>query len=100
MEENITKRLNLEEIEIYSNASRTAIESAFNNTFGCGAIKYFIKMKIECAKTYIREGNYNVTQIAEILAYDSVHYFSRQFKQVTGMSPKEYSRSIKAIERN
>jgi len=100
MEENITKRLTLDDLEVYTNASRTAIESAFNNTFGCGAIKYFIKMKIECAKVYIREGNYNVTQIAEILAYDSVHYFSRQFKQVTGMSPKEYSKSIKAIERN
>ena len=100
MEENITKRLTLEDIETHTNASRTAIENAFNNTFGCGAIKYFIKMKIECAKIYIREGNYNVTQIAEILAYDSVHYFSRQFKQVTGMSPKEYSKSIKAIERN
>lgn len=99
MEEKITKRLTLDELEIHTNASRTAIENAFYNTFGCGAIKYFIKMKIECAKIYIREGNYNVTQIAEMLAYDSVHYFSRQFKQVTGMSPKEYSKSIKAIER-
>lgn len=100
MEENIDKRLTLEEVERYTNASRTAIENAFNNTFGCGAIRYFIKMKIECAKIYIREGNYNVTQIAEMLAYESVHYFSRQFKQITGMSPKEYSKSIKAIERN
>ena len=39
MEENITKRLTLDDLEVYTNASRTAIESAFNNTFGCGAIK-------------------------------------------------------------
>jgi len=100
MEENITKRLTLEELEMHTNASRTAIESAFNHTFRCGAIKYFIKMKIECAKIYIREENYNMTQIAEILGYESMHYFSRQFKQITGMSPKEYSKSIKSIERN
>lgn len=100
MEENISKRLSLEEIEIHTNTSRTAIESAFNNIFGCGAIKYFIKLKIEYAKVYIREENYNMTQIAELLGYESVHYFSRQFKQVTGMSPKEYSKSIKAIERH
>lgn len=100
MEDNIAKRLTLEELEIYANTSRTAIESAFNKAFGCGAIKYFIKIKTEYAKIYIREENYNITQIAELLGYESVHYFSRQFKQITGMSPKEYSKSIKAIERN
>ena len=99
LDENITKRITLEDLEMHTNTSRTAIENAFNNAFGCGAIKYFIKMKIDYAKMYIREGNYNVTQIAEMLSYESVHYFSRQFKQVTGMSPKEYSKSIKAIER-
>ena len=100
LDENITKRITLEDLEMHTNTSRTAIENAFNNAFGCGAIKYFIKMKIDYAKMYIREGNYNVTQIAEMLSYESVHYFSRQFKQVTGMSPKEYSKSIKAIERH
>lgn len=100
LDDNITKRITLDDLETYTNTSRTAIETAFNNNFGCGAIKYFIKMKIEYAKMYIREGNYNVTQIAEMLSYESVHYFSRQFKQITGMSPKEYSKSIKAIERH
>ena len=100
MEENISKKITLEDLEIHTNASRTAIENAFKNILGCGAINYFIKMKIECAKTYIREENYNMTQIAELLGYESMHYFSRQFKQIMGMSPKEYSKSIKAIERN
>jgi len=100
MDENISRKMTLDELEVHTHTSRTAIENAFNNAFNCGAIKYFIKMKIDYAKIYIREGNYNVTQIAEMLGYESVHYFSRQFKQVTGMSPKEYSKSIKAIERN
>ena len=54
-------------------------------------------MKIECAKTYIREDSYNITQIADMLGYESIHYFSRQFKKITKMSPKEYSNSIKAM---
>ena len=53
-------------------------------------------MKIELAKSYLRENNYNVTQISEILGFSSIHYFSRQFKKKVGMSPIEYSNSVLA----
>ena len=39
----------------------------------------------------------NFTQISEQLGYTSIHYFSRQFKKVTGMTPSEYASSIKAM---
>lgn len=32
----------------------------------------------------------------EILGFNSVHYFSRQFKQITGQSPTEYIKSIRS----
>ena len=38
-----------------------------------------------------------MTQISDMLGYSSVHYFSRQFKRIAGMSPVEYSRSVKAL---
>ena len=34
------------------------------------------------------------------LGYQSVQYFSRQFKNLTGMTPTEYSSSIKALAEN
>ena len=39
----------------------------------------------------------NFTQISDFLGYSSIHYFSRQFKKITGMTPSEYSSSIKAL---
>ena len=42
----------------------------------------------------------NFTQIAEHLGYTSIHYFSRQFKKVVGMTPSEYASSIKAMQRD
>lgn len=93
----ISERITVFDVEKATNTSRTAVETAFKNTLGCGVISYFIKMKTECAKAYIRAGSYNITQIADMLGYESIHYFSRQFKAVTGMSPKEYSRSVKAL---
>ena len=54
-------------------------------------------MKVEAAKQMIRDEQMNFTQISESLGYSSIHYFSRQFKKMTGMTPSEYASSIRAI---
>lgn len=93
----ISKSVNLDELVSISGTNKTTINAMFKKNFNVGAIEYFFYMKTELAKKYLREENYNITQIAEILGYSSVHYFSRQFKKITGMSPTEYSNSIKAM---
>ena len=55
-------------------------------------------LKIEKAKDMIRLHHDNFTQISEKLGYNSIHYFSRQFKKVTGLTPTEYALSIQALE--
>ena len=45
----------------------------------------------------IRQEQANFTEISDALGYTSIHYFSRQFKTFTGMSPSEYALSIKAL---
>lgn len=100
MEQNITKTVTLKELMEYSGTNRTAIENIFRENLGRGAVEYFLILKIELAKKYLREDNYNITQISEILGYSSIHYFSRQFKKITGMTPTEYLLSIKAMMDN
>lgn len=94
---NLDKKLSLEEIARHAGISKTALKQLFRENAECGACEYFTRLKIDLAKTYIRENNYNFTQIAEVLGYNSVHYFSTQFKHVVGMSPTEYSGSVKAL---
>ncbi|MEG2232251.1 MAG: AraC family transcriptional regulator, partial [Lachnospiraceae bacterium] len=43
------------------------------------------------------EQHMNFTQISDFLGYNSIHYFSRQFKKTTGMTPSEYASSIKLL---
>lgn len=66
----------------------------FQSQCSCGPIAYFINMKIEEAKRLICDSSLSFTQIAEHLGFHSVHYFSKLFKEKTGMSPSEYAKSL------
>jgi AraC-like DNA-binding protein/mannose-6-phosphate isomerase-like protein (cupin superfamily) len=76
--------------------SRTQLRTVFREQTGCGVTETIVKMRIDRAKKHIREETMNVTEIADRLGYSSVHYFSRQFKKSTGMSPSEYLKTMKA----
>lgn len=76
---------------------RSQLHKLYHDRHGCGVIDYFSRLKIEKSKQLIREKSLNFTQISDSLGYSSVHYFSRQFKKLTGMTPTEYATSIKAL---
>ncbi len=97
MDSNLGKNIQIKDLVRYSGTNKTTITKLFNEAFGMGPIDYYINMKIERAKLFLRESTYNITQISDVLGYSGIHYFSRQFKKVTGMTPTEYSNSIKAM---
>jgi len=75
--------------------STSRLKRLFRENEDCGAIDYFIGLKIERAKTMMHETQMNVTQVSERLGFSSPHYFSRVFKQRVGTAPSEYRKSIK-----
>ena len=95
MEENINQNFRFEDFAKIVNVSPTRLKTIFKNKTGMGVVQYFRKLKISRAKRFIRENDYNFTQIALLLGYESIHTFSRQFKAVEGMSPREYAKSVK-----
>lgn len=96
MEENARGSLTFAQVCRYSAQSATNLKTIFKAVTGKGVMEYYRMLKIEAAKTMLREGNGNITQIADELGYASVHYFSRYFKQATGMTPSEYALSIQS----
>lgn len=96
LQERVSERLTLRQISEDFAVSETYMRNVFREHAGCGLMEYLSRLRIEEAKLMIRKENYTVSEIAERLGYRSIHYFSRQFKQKTGMSPSEYLRSLKA----
>lgn len=55
--------------------------------------EYVIAQRIARARAFLVETDLSLALIAERLGYDSVFFFSRQFKQQAGVTPGEYRRS-------
>ena len=97
MKEHIRSHVTIEQICKDNLVGRSRLQKIFKNQCGLGIIDYFSKLKINSAKELIRSRHMNFTQISDYLGYTSIHYFSRQFKKESGMTPSEYASSIKAM---
>ena len=94
-ENNVADTPNLDTVCRATGYSCTYIENVFKEKTGKSVMEYYKITKLEKAKELIREGNYTFTQIASILNYSSLHYFSKIFKRYINMTPTEYSSSVK-----
>lgn len=92
---NISRNVTLQELSDTFLISQSYLSRIFKESTGQSIIDYFIDIKISEAKKLIRQHEYNITEIAEMLGYSSVHHFTRMFKKVTGFSPVEYKLSVK-----
>lgn len=97
LESRLNCAVSIEQICKDNLVGRSQLQKIVKDRCGLGVIEYFSLMKIDAAKEMIRTNHLNFTQISEQLGYSSIHYFSRQFKKITGMTPSEYALSIKAM---
>lgn len=72
--------------------SEVYLRKLFTNTLSVSVKKYIIDKRIEKSKALIREGALTITDISERCGYSNVYYFSRSFKEKTGLTPTEYSK--------
>lgn len=62
----------------------------FRQTFGRSPRRWIVEQRVRLAAVRLIESNRQVSEVAEELGYPDVFSFSRQFKEVTGESPRAY----------
>lgn len=90
MMRNIHKSLSLREICLDLGFSESSLKRLVQQTCGQSPLAYFTDLKIAQAEWLIQHSSMNMTQIAQQLGFSSVHYFSRVFRQKTGLTPSEF----------
>lgn len=89
------EELNLEKLSSRFFLSREHISRKFKQETGMTLSKYMTKLRIDQAKSRLRESDESILSISLMLGYQDEKYFSKLFKKITGFTPFEYRNDIK-----
>jgi two-component system response regulator YesN len=87
---NLGKRLSLHEVAAVFNVSPNYLSQLFTRYAGEGFVEYITAARIAAAREMLARGEGPVYEIAEKLGFESAFYFSKVFKKLEGISPREF----------
>lgn len=90
VEDKCREDLSMEQAADYVGLSPFYFSKLFKQHVGETFIDYLTGLRIKKAKELIEAGELSLKEICYEVGYHDPNYFSRVFKKVTGMSPKEY----------
>lgn len=93
--DHVCDRLSVPIVAAGAKVSPSYLTALFQKHLQLSPGEYIRRIKLQKSRQMIREGNLNITQIAEALQYSTIHHFSRQFKEKFGITPSEYAKSIR-----
>ena len=94
IQSHLSEKLTLADVAAVFNFSPNYLSQLFGKYGDSGFVEYITETRIAAAREMLERGDLKVYEIAEKLGYESSFYFSKVFKKVTGLSPREYQQSI------
>ena len=94
IDETIYEPLSIAELCQKFSMSRSSLQILFKENMDISPKKYINEMKLEKSRQMICENKYTISEIALMLGFNSIHYFSRAFTQKYHMAPSEYSKTL------
>lgn len=83
--EDITLSVMAEKVQVSRNYLGQIFKNVMNETFN----SYVTRIRMERAKSMLLQGNLYIYEVAEKVGYNSISYFSTQFKKYTGSNPTD-----------
>ena len=62
----------------------------FKKETGKNFLEYVTELRIQKAKNYLIQTDYDIAEIAASVGYGDLKYFSKLFRKNTGLSPSEF----------
>ncbi|WP_274653492.1 helix-turn-helix domain-containing protein [Paenibacillus humicola] len=93
--ENYHEKISLRTIENRFFISPYYFSRSFKKVTGFTFVEYLNRIRVLEGQRLLKETNKPVTCIAEEIGYDSVSHFERKFKELTGLAPLKFRKSVK-----
>lgn len=88
--ENYHKDLNLAVVANYISLNYSYFSHMFKEYIGQNFVDYLKMVRVESAKKLLEETDFKILEISEMVGYKNPKQFARVFRDVEGISPKEY----------
>lgn len=95
IEDHYMNDCDLKEVADYVHLSANYFSNMFKKETGESFVNYVMKIRIDRAKVLISNTEMKVFEIAQRVGYDDPNYFTTVFRQLTGMSPKQYRKQVR-----
>lgn len=89
------ENLRLDELACLAHINKYYLSHAFQKEFGTSPISYLISRRIQESRYLLTDTDHTLSQIAHILGFSSLSYFSQSFRRLEGMSPMEYRKQYR-----
>lgn len=91
----IEEHLSDEDLSVMQIAAQLHLNSAyfgrvFKKIYGISLKKFILDKRMERAKELLSEGKYSITAVGSMVGISNPSYFTRLFRENTGMLPSEY----------
>lgn len=98
MREEYMNLYGVEELSERLEISKSYLVRLFSGSMGITPGKYLTRIKLEMAKGYLLEGEYNLETIAGLCGFSGAHYLCRVFKKEFGVTPQTWRKSCTPAE--
>lgn len=90
--DHFSENIKLSDIAAYVNFNASYLSELFKNETGENFSKYLMSIRIDRAKNYLRNGKYNYKDVPSMVGYNDNRHFNRIFKDIVGITPKQYQK--------
>ena len=87
---NYSYSITIEDIANYVGLSRSHLFRSFESVLGQSPKEYLTEFRMKQACYLLEHSNLSITAIANSIGFDNSLYFSKTFRRLKGMAPKEY----------
>jgi len=98
LEAHLEEKIHLQDVADHVHISASHLSRQFRKETGLSMTAFINKRRVDRAKALLSENQESVTAIALSCGFENLNYFSKIFREQTGMTPLNYQKQHKIQE--
>ena len=89
------ERVTVEALARYAGVSHSSLYRRFVKCYGISPKRFLLEYRIAKACEMLRDTDCSVQEVSNSVGFEDPFYFSRAFKELMGVSPRQYANQVK-----